>query len=55
MHISFELLDLMKCQIANNKLSHTNDDEIPIRLYTIIILYLIIVSQSTRWNKFAWV
>lgn len=46
MHISFELLDLMKCQIARS--SHTNDDEIPIRLYTIfwIILYLVIVSLN---------
>lgn len=33
MHVSSELSDLMKCQIARS--SHTNDDEIPIRVYTI--------------------
>lgn len=48
MRVSFELLDLMKCQIARS--SHMNDNEIPIRLYTIlwIILYLIIVFLNQQ-------
>ena len=48
LRVSFELLDLIKCQIA--RASHTNDDEIPIRLYTIflVILYLVIVSLNQQ-------